>query len=231
MRYAGFRPEGGNGGSLQVLAKVVRNRTVLCLGLAYFLLKPARYAILLWGPVIVYERMPALGKVGAAIVPTAFEVAGLLGPILIGFASDKLFGARRIPACVISLLALTVCLALFVPAMTTGSIPIVVGLLFMMGLTLYGPDSMICGSAAIDFGTSEAAGTASGFVNGCGSVGAILGGLLPGYFDTYTVFIGFTVAALIATAVLLPHWNSRPDGAVKSHRNIPSLGDFRPIRS
>ncbi|VFT11733.1 sugar MFS transporter [Pseudomonas aeruginosa] len=191
VRYAGFRPEGGNGGSLQVLAKVVRNRTVLCLGLAYFLLKPARYAILLWGPVIVYERMPALGKVGAAIVPTAFEVAGLLGPILIGFASDKLFGARRMPACVISLLALTVCLALFVPAMTTGSIPIVVGLLFMMGLTLYGPDSMICGSAAIDFGTSEAAGTASGFVNGCGSVGAILGGLLPGYFDTYTVFIGF----------------------------------------
>ncbi len=79
VRYAGFRPEGGNGGSLQVLAKVVRNRTVLCLGLAYFLLKPARYAILLWGPVIVYERMPALGKVGAAIVPTAFEVAGLLG--------------------------------------------------------------------------------------------------------------------------------------------------------
>ncbi len=40
-----------------------------------------------------------------------------------------------------------------------------------------------------------------------------------------------TAAALIATAVLLPHWNSRPDGAVKSHRNIPSLGDFRPIRS
>ena len=174
---------------------------------------------------IVYERMPALGKVGAAIVPTAFEVAGLLGPILIGFASDKLFDARRMPACVISLLALTVCLALFVPAMTTGSIPIVVGLLFMMGLTLYGPDSMICGSAAIDFGTGEAAGTASGFVNGCGSVGAILGGLLPGYFDTYTVFIGFTVAALIATAVLLPHWNSRPDGVVKGHRNIPSLGN------
>lgn len=213
------------------LLKALRNPHVLVLGIAYFLLKPARYAILLWGPVIVYERMPALGKVGAAIVPTAFEVAGLLGPILISFASDKLFGARRMPACVISLLALTVCLALFVPAMTTGSIPIVVGLLFMMGLTLYGPDSMICGSAAIDFGTSEAAGTASGFVNGCGSVGAILGGLLPGYFDTYTVFIGFTIAALIATAVLLPHWNSRPGGARESLRNIPSLADFRPIRS
>ena len=147
VRYAGFRPEGGNGGSPGARQGGAQPHGALP---RPGLLKPARYAILLWGPVIVYERMPALGKVGAAIVPTAFEVAGLLGPILIGFASDKLFGARRMPACVISLLALTVCLALFVPAMTTGSIPIVVGLLFMMGLTLYGPDSMICGSAAID---------------------------------------------------------------------------------
>ena len=93
---------------LEPLKEILRNRTVLVLGLAYFLLKPARYAILLWGPVIVFEQMPSVGKVGAAIIPTAFELAGLLGPILLGLASDKLFGARRMPACVISLLALTV---------------------------------------------------------------------------------------------------------------------------
>jgi OPA family sugar phosphate sensor protein UhpC-like MFS transporter len=192
------------------LRKIMGNRTVLVLGLAYFLLKPARYAILLWGPMMVYERMPAVGKVASAIVPTAFEVAGLVGPILIGIASDRWFGARRMPACVISLVALTLCLGLFVPAMQSGSMYLVVGLLFMLGLTLYGPDSMISSSAAIDFGTTEAAGTAAGFVNGCGSVGAILGGLLPGYFDTTTVFIGFTVAALLASLMLVPFWNSRP---------------------
>ncbi|MEG0247979.1 MAG: MFS transporter, partial [Pseudomonas sp.] len=65
------------------LREILRNRTVLTLGLAYFLLKPARYAILLWGPVIVFEQMPSVGKVGAAIIPTAFELAGLLGPIMI----------------------------------------------------------------------------------------------------------------------------------------------------
>ena len=36
------------------LKEILRNRTVLVLGLAYFMLKPARYAILLWGPVIVF---------------------------------------------------------------------------------------------------------------------------------------------------------------------------------
>lgn len=212
------------------LRKIMGNRTVLVLGLAYFLLKPARYAILLWGPMMVYERMPAVGKVASAIVPTAFEVAGLVGPILIGIASDRWFGARRMPACVISLVALTLCLGLFVPAMQSGSLYLVVGLLFMLGLTLYGPDSMISSSAAIDFGTTEAAGTAAGFVNGCGSVGAILGGLLPGYFDTTTVFIGFTVAALLASLMLVPFWNSRPKTLKVLDGLIPPPGnDGQPL--
>ncbi|QEN49011.1 MFS transporter [Pseudomonas protegens] len=204
------------------LREILRNRTVLILGLSYFLLKPARYAILLWGPVIVYEQMPSVGKVGAAIVPTSFELAGLLGPVMIGLASDKLFGARRMPACVISLLALTLSLALFMGALHTGSVVLVMALLFFMGLTLYGPDSMICGAAAIDFGSAKAGATAAGFVNGCGSVGAVLGGLLPGYFDTVTVFIVFAACALVSALVLVPYWNSRPQGLEPVRALVPN---------
>ncbi|MDC7814845.1 MULTISPECIES: MFS transporter [Pseudomonas] len=214
------------------LREILRNRTVLVLGLSYFLLKPARYAILLWGPVIVYEQMPSVGKVGAAIVPTTFELAGLLGPIMIGLASDKLFGARRMPACVLSLLALTVSLALFMGALHTGSVLLVMLLLFFMGLTLYGPDSMISGAAAIDFGSAKAGATAAGFVNGCGSVGAVLGGLLPGYFDTVTVFIVFAGCALVSALLLMPFWNSRPQG-VEPVRGLVPNGPLliKPLRS
>jgi sugar phosphate permease len=212
------------------LKEILRNRTVLTLGLAYFLLKPARYAILLWGPVIVFEQMPSVGKIGAAIVPTSFELAGLLGPVLIGLASDKLFGARRMPACVLSLVALTVALGFFMGAMHTGSVLLVVALLFVMGLTLYGPDSMISSTAAIDFGTAKAAATASGFVNGCGSVGAILGGLLPGYFDTVTVFIVFAGCAMFSAVVLLPHWNSRPAVIESSEEQTP-VQDLKALRT
>ncbi|UVL05794.1 MFS transporter [Pseudomonas sp. B21-047] len=214
------------------LREIMRNRTVLTLGLAYFLLKPARYAILLWGPVIVFEQMPSVGKVGAAIIPTAFELAGLLGPIMIGLASDKLFGARRMPACVISLLLLTVTLAAFMAAMHSGSVVMVVGLLFVMGLTLYGPDSMISGAAAIDFGTAKAGATAAGFVNGCGSVGAVLGGLLPGYFDSVTVFIVFAGCALFSALVLLPHWNSRPATLAEANDVAPNTSmAIKPLRT
>jgi sugar phosphate permease len=214
------------------LREILRNRTVLTLGLAYFMLKPARYAILLWGPVIVFEQMPSVGKVGAAIIPTAFELAGLLGPIMIGLASDKLFGARRMPACVLSLLALTVSLVFFMGALHTGSVLLVVALLFFMGLTLYGPDSMISGAAAIDFGTAKAGATAAGFVNGCGSVGAILGGLLPGYFDTVTVFIVFAGCAMFSSLVLIPHWNSRPAGLKAYCAFVPNQPmSVKPLRT
>ncbi|WP_220803700.1 MFS transporter [Pseudomonas sp. NCCP-436] len=214
---------------IECLKTIIGNRTVLILGLAYFLLKPARYAILFWGPVMVYERMPEIGKVASAIVPTSFEVAGLIGPIILGLISDKVFGARRFPACIVSLLALAACLALFVPTMASGNVYLVVGLLFMMGLTLYGPDAMISGAAAIDFGKGTA-GTAAGFVNGCGSIGAILGGLLPGYFDTETVFIVFTGTALVATVMMIPYWNKRPDNTPQPQNPSAASGSVSDVR-
>lgn len=192
------------------LRTALRDRMVLLLGASYFLLKPARYAILLWGPVIVIEQIPDASLLQAVFIPVAFGVAGLAAPILVGLASDKLFGARRIPPAVLSLLGLVVVLALFVPLTSTGSVPLMVLLLALIGLTVYAADAMISCTAAVDFGTSERAGTAAGFVNGCGSIGAILGGLLPGYLGTGALFYGFAGAALVAALLLLPRWNSRP---------------------
>src|SRR5689334_8229061 len=78
--------------------------------------------------------------------------------------SSQLFGARRMPPMVLRLLALVVALALFVPLTQTGSVWLMLGVLFVIGPTLYGPDSMISGAAAVDFGTRKGAGTATGFI-------------------------------------------------------------------
>ncbi|WP_107852297.1 MFS transporter [Oceanimonas marisflavi] len=192
---------------------VLSNKVVLLLGLIYFLLKPARYAILLWGPYIVYQELSDVSKAEAAAIPAAFEFAGLFGPVILGFMSDKLFRSRRMPVCAISLLLLTAALAAFMPVVHSGSIAMVVGMLFLIGITLYGPDSMVSGSAAVDFGTRKGAGTATGFVNGCGSIGAVLGGLLPGYFSNESIFIGFAICTFVGGLLLLPLWNLLP----KSH--------------
>ena len=86
-----------------LLAAARHDPMVLRLGLSYFLLKPARYAILLWGPVLVLEAMPGVDKVTAILVPVAFGIAGLVAPIALGWLSDTAFDARRVPVCVLSL--------------------------------------------------------------------------------------------------------------------------------
>ncbi|MGW8888667.1 MFS transporter [Streptomyces sp. NPDC055749] len=206
-------PDTGRAPRRSVLAlyrETVRERMVLTLGAAYFLLKPARYAILLWGPVIVSRRLPDIDKVGATLIPIAFGVAGVLAPIIVGWISDRVFQSRRVPACILALAVLTAALALFMPLTSTGSAQVMIAVLAVIGLSVYAADAMISCVAAVDFGSAEGAGTAAGLVNGCGSVGAILGGLLPGFLSGEVLFTGFAGAALLAGVLMLPHWNRLP---------------------
>lgn len=183
------------------------------LGLVYFLLKPARYAILLWGPVLVLQAMPGISKLTAIMVPIAFGVTGMVAPIVFGWVSDTVFDARRVPACVIGLAMLVGVLTLWGPATRTGSVFLVCTMLAALGFAAYGADSMVSGVAAVDFGTSRYAAGAAGFINGCGSIGAILGGFLPGYVGGTALFYGFAVAAALAAVILIPQWNRRPVSA------------------
>jgi len=89
---------------------------------------------------------------------------------------------------------------------------------FLIGFFLYGPDSMVSATAAIDFGTKKGAGSAAGFINGCGSFGQIIGVALPGYLmvwfpdadTTVMLFYGFSAAAFVAGMLLVPLWNRLP---------------------
>jgi OPA family sugar phosphate sensor protein UhpC-like MFS transporter len=88
---------------------------------------------------------------------------------------------------------------------------------FFVGMFLFGPDSIISATAAMDFGTKRGAGTATGFVNGVGSIGGILGGYLPGVITSrsdWTALFGvFLVGLLFSAAVLVPLWRTKPPEA------------------
>jgi len=80
------------------------------------------------------------------------------------------------------------------------------GGLFLIGFLTYVQISLISGTAAVDFGTKKGASTASGLVNGAGSVGAIVGGTLPGFFHQQWGWQGvftFLAGSVILAAFLL----------------------------
>jgi sugar phosphate permease len=77
---------------------------------------------------------------------------------------------------------------------------------------LFGPDALLSGAAAQDTAGTAAAATATGFVNGIGSLGAVLEGLvvprivprLKDGFDWSAFFPALALFALGAVLALLP---------------------------
>jgi len=200
-------------GSWASIVTTLRKPMILRLALAYFPLKMARYALLNWGPVMIKETL-GTGVMQSGLISAMFELGGPLGVLAAGYASDKLFGARRIPVCVISLLLLAVVTSCFSVLTGSASKWMMCVTLFAIGFLLFGPDTLIVGTAAVDFGTKKGASSAAGFINGIGSVGAVLGGSLPGVISDRwgwgPLFYGLGVCILVAALLLLPRWNAVP---------------------
>jgi len=201
-------------GSWRIVGQVLTNPMVLLLAAVYFFMKPARYAILLWGPKYLNEKLGTSVTQSGAI-GALFELAGPVSVLAAGVLSDKLFYSKRIPISVLCLISMAG--VLFAIDKLPVSMAWFGGCLFLMGLLIYAPDSLVSGTAAVDFGTNKGASTASGLINGCGSIGAILGGTLPGFFEKKWgwdgVFTLLAASVLIAALLLLPKWNSLPKAA------------------
>jgi len=208
---AGETPAEEPEGSWKVIREALTNPMVILLGLVYFCLKPTRYAILFWGPKYVYERLGS-GMAEAGFLSSLFELAGPVSILVVGFVSDRVFGARRMPVSIICLLLLGA--LLFALDHLPATRWVLGGSLFLLGFLAYAPDAMVAGVAVVDFGAKKGASTATGLVNGMGSIGAMLGGVIPGLMEEQwgwqNVFTGLAVAAVVAALLLLPKWNAVP---------------------
>ncbi|MES1186379.1 MAG: MFS transporter [Myxococcales bacterium] len=184
---------------------VLKSRVLWSYGASYFFIKFMRYALQLWLPYYLHQQL-GYADAKSSYVAAAFEAGGLLGVVGVGALSDKR-SLGRVPLSAGSLVALA--LALSVCAKLVGeSTWLNAGLLALIGALLFAPDSILCGAAAQDVGGRNAASMATGFVNGVGSLGALLVGLaLPplvrhyGWGGLFPFLVGM---ALLAAACLLP---------------------------
>ncbi len=214
------RPEDEPERSWATVGKVLRVKAVWMLGLSFFGVKLARYAVLFWGTVYVKEAVGESTLV-SAITSAALPIGGVLGVILTGQLSDWPFRSRRMPVAILSL-ALAVGVVLVGVLRPIADVWAAAGFFFALGLFLFGPDAIISGSAAQDFGTKRGAGTAAGLINGIGSFGGILGGYLPGRMtsngDWTQLFYVFVAVLTFSTLILIPLWNRRSIPAAREMR-------------
>ncbi len=206
-------------GTWQVVSAVLRNQMIWYLGAVYFLVKPTRYLLLFWSPVYIAERM-GTNTLQSGWLSSMFDLAGPIGTLVGGVLSDKVFQSKRMPVSVLALFCLAALMLMFpfIPLSRSG-----MGMgMFAMGFLVFIPDSLISGTAAIDFGTKKGASTANGVINGMGSVGQMLGVLLPGWVESLlgkgqnvwtAIFVGLGISLALGGLMLAPLWNRLPPKA------------------
>jgi OPA family sugar phosphate sensor protein UhpC-like MFS transporter len=189
---------------------LVASPAVWLLGGSYFCIKLMRYSLLFWLP---YYFRDGLGydKSASGYLSTSFELGGVAGVIVAGLVADRLLGRRRIAVAAVGLVLLCGALALY-QAIGATSMAANFASMMLVGVLLFGPDSLVSGAAAQDAGGPHAAAAASGFVNGIGSVGAVLQGYVTAYVSEqwgwralFTVFQGLALCGALALVVARLH--------------------------
>lgn len=147
-------------------------KNLLLVGGFYFFAKFIRYAVWSWATFFLVRNY-GLSDGRANLYSTLFDLMGLPGVFLTGYISDKYFGSRRAGVALIMLVGLSISAVLMIVLRDAG-VGVFVMMLGAVGFTLYGPDALLSGAAAIDIGGRRAATFATGIIAGFGAMGPIV---------------------------------------------------------
>ena len=160
-----------------VKKQVFRNPYIWWISLANFFVYILRFAILDWGPTLLKEMKHFPVQKSGWIVG-AFEVSAIVGMLLAGWITDRVFKGRGSRTCVFCMIGASTALTLF---WQFGSTPLrATVFLAAAGFFIYGPQALI-GITAANLGTRRAAATASGFTGLFGYASTLVSGWGLGY--------------------------------------------------
>ena len=193
----------------QILFEYVLNNPYLwILGISYFFVYLVRQALSDWSVLYLVETK-GYSQLGAGAVLFWFEVGGVLGGLIAGWASDVLWSGNRGPVnvlfCLLNVGAIWAFKSNPLPSPFVDSL-----LVFAMGFLLFGPLILI-GIAGAELTHKKAAATATGFIGWISYLGAATAGYPLGCvtqrFGWEGFFIALTVSIFVTALILLPLWN------------------------
>lgn len=188
---------------------IINNRFIWILAFAYFFVYVVRQGVNDWTAYYLIETKQYSPIVANGTV-SLFEIGGMVGTLVAGWSSDRLFKARRGPV------NLIYAVGLFAAIMGFWYVDMKVPLydsiaIFLIGFMVFGPQMMI-GMQAAELCPKNAAATATGFVGTFAYLGAASAGFPLGYvtknwgWDGYFWFLA--ICASLSVLLLIPLWNT-----------------------
>ena len=118
--------------------KVFRNPLIWILAFANFFVYVVRFAVLDWGPKFLQEAR-GLDPMEAGWIISISEIMGIIGMLVAGWATDRIFKSKAHRTCVFCMLGAAVFMAIFYFLPGTAPAPLLAGVLGMVGFFIYGP--------------------------------------------------------------------------------------------
>jgi len=192
----------------QTLKITLLNPYVWFTAMSLFGLNIVRYGFMSWAPTYMFEEQGASIS-NAAFKAIAFPIAGGLGALTAGWASDRVFKNRKAPVTFIMLILLALFCYLYkdIPG-DNWEISLV--FLLLIGFFTFGPHVLIVAALPVDLGSRKAASSVTGFIDAMGYVGASITGVGTGYliemFNWDAAFYFWIAGAIMAAAMILLVW-------------------------
>lgn len=156
--------------TLREYFSLLLNPVIPLMGLSYFCLKFLRYALDSWLP--TFLNLQGMSVANAAYFSSTFDVAGLAGVFVSGYLLDRVFRGRWPALCL--LMGIGMALGYYLVTQM-GANPLMLSIAFgFVGFMLYGPDTILCGAAAVQVAGERNAIAVAGLINGLGSMGPVI---------------------------------------------------------
>jgi sugar phosphate permease len=195
-------------GFRETVKAALLNPYVWFAGFGLFGLNIVRYGFLSWAPTFMFEKQGATISL-AAYKALAFPIAGGLGAMFAGWASDKRFKGGRASVAFIMLVLLAIFCYLYRVIPGDNWVASLIILLFI-GFLTFGPHVLIVAAMPADLASRKAASSVTGFIDAMGYLGASLTGVGTGYliekFGWNAGFYFWIFGAIFAAIMIFFIW-------------------------
>ena len=196
----------------ELTKSVLLNKCIWCIALANLFIYINRMTFLNWGPTLLQEsRGISILDNTFKIVMVLFDISGMLGSLIAGYVSDKIFHGRRIPVAVIYTLLTAFTMYLF-KSISSNSILLNSIIIIFIGSLLTAPIVLI-NTAAAEFSSKESVASATGFTGTFGYIGTAIAGVGNGYIVEYygwnSVLLFASISALCSAVLFSLLWNKK----------------------